>query len=228
MTAGRARGSKSTIKLKIRDGNRVKILKIGVTGSAGAGKSLVCRIFRDLGLVTLDCDQIARQVTEPGQKAYGEILALFGRDVVREDRSLDRPRLRNLMVARPDLRKRLEALLHPIILEELFFQMEAAEYPGEPACAAEVPLLFELDLKHHFDAVVTVVGDDRELIRRISGRDGVSRADAAGILDLQMSQAEKIRQSDYVVENRGTREALEDSVKNVYTAMKKEFLTKKK
>ncbi|WP_244154236.1 dephospho-CoA kinase [Desulfospira joergensenii] len=206
----------------------MKIIKIGVTGSAGSGKSLVCGIFKDLGLVTLDCDQIARQVTEPGQKAYTKILELFGRDMVLEDKRLDRPRLRNIMVARPDLRKGLEALLHPIILDELFSQMEAAQYPREPACAAEVPLLFELGLEHLFDAVVTVAGDEGDLTARIARRDGVSRADAAGILELQMTQSEKIRRSDYVVENRGTPEELKNLVKKVYQSIKKEFLTKNK
>jgi dephospho-CoA kinase len=207
--------------------NMTKILKIGVTGSAGSGKSLVCKGFEDLGLVRLDCDLIARQVVEPGQKAYEGVVACFGTDVVKKDKTLDRIRLRNLVINRPDLRKQLEALLHPLIIEEMVFQMENAVYAGEPACVVEVPLLFELKMEKKFDLTLAVVADQKTLLGRISKRDSVSMESAEKMLSLQMSQVEKIRRADHVIENRGEPGELIEAVKRVYLKIKKEFLTLK-
>lgn len=203
----------------------MKILRIGVTGSAGSGKSLVCQGFKTLGLVTLDCDRIARQVVEPGQKAYAEVVACFGPGVVLEDASLDRAKLRNLMVNQPDLRKQLEGLLHPCILEEMVRQMETAVYGKEKACAVEVPLLFELGMEKKFDVTVVVVTGESSLLERISRRDKVDLDSAEKMLGLQMSQSEKMKRANHVIQNKGTPQELFESVERLYTQIKKEFLT---
>lgn len=201
------------------------ILKIGVTGSAGSGKSSVCQGFEILGLVTFDCDLIARQVVEPGQKAYEGVVSCFGPDVVKQDKTLDRARLRNIMVNRPDLRRQLEALLHPLIIAQMVLLMETAVYDREPACAVEVPLLFELGMADKFDVTVVVVATQETLVARISKRDKVSTESASKMLALQMAQEKKIKQADYVIENKGNPGELFESVEKVYTKIKKEFLT---
>ncbi len=203
------------------------ILKIGVTGSAGSGKSLVCQGFKNLGLVTLDCDKIARQVVEPGQKAYGVVVSCFGSDVVKKDKTLDRARMRDLVVNRPDLRRQLESLLHPLIIEEMVLQMGAAVYEQEPACAVEVPLLFELGMENEFDVTIAVVATQSSLLERISKRDNVSMESAGKMLDLQMAQVEKIKHADHVIENKGRQGELFESVEKFYIKIKKEFLTMK-
>lgn len=203
----------------------MKILRIGITGSAGSGKSLVCQAFKTLGLVTLDCDRIARQVVEPGQKAHAEVVDCFGLGVVMEDASLDRAKLRNLMVNQPKLRKRLEGVLHPCILEEMVCQMETAVYGKEPACAVEVPLLFELGMEKKFDVTIAVVTGETSLAERISRRDKVTLESAEKMLGLQMSQSEKMKRADHVIQNRGTPQELLESVEKLYTQIKKEFLT---
>ncbi|MCP3944193.1 MAG: dephospho-CoA kinase [Desulfobacteraceae bacterium] len=203
------------------------MLRIGVTGSAGSGKSMVCQAFKALGLVTLDCDKIARQVVEPGQKAYEKVVTCFGRDVIKEDKTLDRAMLRNLMVNRPDLRKQLEALLHPLIIEQMVLQIKTAVYDREPACAVEVPLLFELGMEDKFDVTVLVVATQAVLLERISMRDKVSIESAGKMLDLQMSQSEKIKSAGYVIENIGKSGELFSSVGKIYAKIKKEFLTRK-
>ena len=204
-----------------------RILKIGVTGSAGSGKSLVRRAFSRLGVKTLDCDRIARDVVAPGEKGYAGVIEIFGSNVIRSDRSLDRARLRNLMVAQPALRKKLEALLHPLITGELFRRIEAGEYGRERACACEVPLLFELGMEKEFHAAVVVTADDAVLAERIAGRDGVPLSAARKMLSLQMAQDEKMRRADYVIRNTGSPEELFDTVENYYSLIKKEFLTRK-
>lgn len=201
------------------------ILKIGVTGSAGSGKSLVCQGFKRLGLVTFDCDLIARQVVEPGQTAYEAVIACFGSEAVKPDKTLDRGWLRNRVVQRPDLRKQLEALLHPLIVEKMVLDMRTAVYDRERACAVEVPLLFELKMGNEFDVTIVVVSDQSTLLERITRRDKVSLESAGKLLDLQMAQSEKIRQADHVIENYGKPGELFESVEKLYFKIKKEFLT---
>ncbi len=204
---------------------KVKILKIGVTGSAGSGKSLVCQGLKTLGLVTFDCDLIARQIVEPGQKAYEGVVSCFGPDVVKQDKTLDRARLRKIMVNRPDLRRQLEALLHPLIIAQMLLQIKTAVYDREPACAVEVPLLFELGMAAKFDVTVVVAATREALVARISTRDKVSAESAIKILALQMAQEKKIKQADHVIENNGNPGKLFESVEKFYTKIKKEFLT---
>ena len=201
------------------------ILKIGVTGSAGSGKSMVCQGFKRLGLVTFDCDMIARQVVEPGEKAYEAVIACFGSEVVKPDKTLDRGRLRNIVVQKPDSRKKLERLLHPLIIEKMVLDMKTAVYEREPACAVEVPLLFELKMGSAFNVTIVVVSDQSTLLERITKRDKVSPESAGKLLDLQMAQSEKIKQADHVIENKGKPGELFESVEKLYFKIKKEFLT---
>jgi dephospho-CoA kinase len=203
------------------------IVKIGVTGSAGSGKSLVLKAFASLGLVTLDCDQIARQVVAPGQKGYDGVVKLFGPQVVKPDKTLDRAGMRRMMMDRPDLRRQLEALLHPLIFASLFRQMAAADYGPEKACAVEVPLLFETGMEKKFDVVVVVAAPEDALARRIAERDKVGFAEAKKILSLQMDQEQKMAQADYVIQNQGRPGEVFESVADLYAEIKKEFLTTK-
>ena len=201
------------------------ILKIGVTGSAGSGKSLVCQGFKRLGLVSFDCDNIARQVVEPGQKGYEGVVACFGPDVITSDLSLDRAKLRSLLVNHPELRKTMEGLLHPLIIEQMVLQIKTAVYDKEVGCVVEVPLLFELGMENQFDVTVTVVASQDALLERISKRDNVSRENAGKLLGLQLAQNEKIKRADHVIENIGKPGELFESVENLYVKIKKEFLT---
>ena len=202
------------------------ILKIGVTGSAGSGKSLVCRRFKTLGLVTLDCDQIAREIVEPGQPAYKEVVALFGERVIGPDGTLDRAGLRKIILAQPQRRKQLEGILHPGIIAEMVRQMETTDYTKAPACAVEVPLLFELKMEDHFDVTVAVATQDETLVERIAARDKVSPAAAAKMLALQMPQDEKMTRADHVIQNTGDEDALTARVDALWQSLKKQRLTK--
>ncbi|NOX35736.1 MAG: dephospho-CoA kinase [Deltaproteobacteria bacterium] len=202
------------------------MLKIAVTGSAGSGKSLVCKRLRQIGLVTLDCDIIARQVVKPGMPGFIKIVELFGQKAVNKDGTLDRAGLRDIIMNDPGMRQKMEDILHPRILGEMVFQMEHAEYANKKkAVAVEVPLLFETGMDEQFDVTIVVAGMDTELLKRISGRDNVSMANARKMLDLQMSQEEKIKRADHVIANKGTRSELFDSVDNLFDKIQKDFLT---
>jgi dephospho-CoA kinase len=203
----------------------LKILKIAVTGSAGSGKSLVCHCFKTIGLVTLDCDVIARQVVEPGTTGFEEVITLFGQKIVNKQGSLDRARLRSIIINNAGLRKKMESILHPLINREMVFQMENAEYKEKKAVAVEVPLLFECGLIEYFDTTITVLSEDRDLVERICKRDSVKKEDALKMLDLQMSQQDKISMADHVIINKGDKSELFGSVECLFDKIQKEFLT---
>ncbi|WP_457552548.1 dephospho-CoA kinase [Desulfobacula sp.] len=203
----------------------MKILKIAVTGSAGSGKSLVCQRFKTMGLFTLDCDVIARQVVEPGMPGFKKIVAVFGPQVVKKQGTLDRARLRNIIVDNAILRKKMENILHPQIATEMAFQIENAEYKDKKAVTVEVPLLFELGMEKLFDVTIVVAARDMDLVKRISARDKVSKENARKMLDLQMTQDDKMARADHVILNRGTRSELFESVDNLFDKIQKEFLT---
>ena len=203
----------------------MKILRIAVTGSAGSGKSLVCQRFKTLGLVTLDCDVIARQIVEPGMQGFKKIVEVFGRSIVQKDGTLDRTRLRNVIVDDAILRKKVEDILHPQILREMVLQIENAVYKGKKAVAVEVPLLFELGMKKQFDVTIAVVAQDIDLVKRISKRDEVSNKNAQKMLNLQMAQEDKMAMADHVVINKGTMAELFESVDKLFDKIEKEFLT---
>ncbi len=204
----------------------MKIFKIAVTGSAGSGKSLVCKRLKEIGLVTLDCDRIARQVVEPGEPGLKDIVQLLGQDVLSDKGGLDRPKLRNLIINDPNIRKKVEDLLHPRILEQMMLQIKAAEYTDIKAAAVEVPLLFESGMDQFFDLTIAVMARDQDLVKRISRRDQVKETDAQKMLGLQMSQEEKTARADHVIFNLGTSAELFESVDILFHKIQKEFLTR--
>ncbi len=203
----------------------MKNLRIAVTGSAGSGKSLVCQRFKAIGLVTLDCDVIARQIVEPGMPGFEKIVELFGQKVVGKQGTLDRAGLRNIIMNNSSLRQKMENILHPQIIKEMVFQIENTELRDKNAVVVEVPLLFELGMEKQFDVTIAVAAQDMDLVKRISDRDNVGEKDAQKILDLQMSQQDKMARADYVIFNKGTRSELFDSVDNLFNKIQKEFLT---
>lgn len=204
----------------------MNILKIAVTGSAGSGKSLVCQRFKEKRLVALDCDVIARQVVEPGKQGFDKIVHLFGEKVVQNDGHLDRSGLREIILYDDDMRKRMEGILHPLILEEMIYQMDHADYSDKiKAVAVEVPLLFETGMERYFDVSIAVISDFSDLIGRVSRRDKVAENNAQKMLDLQMSQEQKTARADYVIKNTGAISELFDSVDNIFEKIQKEFLT---
>ncbi len=201
------------------------ILKIAVTGSAGSGKSHVCRAFQKLGLAILDCDVIARQVVEPGRPGFNAVITLFGRGVLQRDGTLDRAQLRSLIINNPESRKQMENILHPRILDEMNTQMTQAHNRGFAAVAVEVPLLFETGMDRFFDVTIAVTGSQNALARRISERDAVTIEDAQKMLEMQMPQEEKMKKADYVIQNMDSLPELFESVGNIYRKIEKEFLT---
>ncbi|HKY06962.1 MAG TPA: dephospho-CoA kinase [Candidatus Binatia bacterium] len=193
---------------------------IGLTGGIASGKSTAAKIFRDLGAAIVDADALAREVVEPGQDAWKDIVDEFGPAVLQADQTLDRQKLRATIFNNPAARKKLESIIHPRVrarAEERIKQHAAAGYE---IVVYEVPLLFEGNLHEWLRPVVLIASNVEVQKRRLQTRDGLDAEAAQKHIDAQMSLAEKRRLADYVIENDGSLDDLERQVRAVFNAVK--------
>lgn len=196
-------------------GQPCPLIKIGVTGGVGSGKSLVCRRLQESGIPVASADQLARQAVEPHTRAHKQIVKRFGKDILSADGTIDRPRLRQIITQDEIARKDLESYVHPEVGVQMQEHFRSAAAQGAWLAAVEVPLLFEAGLQDLFDAVILVSGDHNVRIDRIMKRDNVSRQQAEALMHIQMDEAQKRRMSDFIIENNGSIDEMHRQVDRV-------------
>jgi dephospho-CoA kinase len=175
----------------------------GLTGNIGSGKSAVAAMLREAGIPVLDADRISREVTAPGGRAYDYVVQAFGGEIVREDGTIDRKRLGEIVFADPASRERLERITHPAILEAMKEAIAGIGREGHRAVVVEATLIHESGRKGLFDAVISVTCDRETAISRLAARDGMSRVQAEARLRAQMDADRKAGASEYVIDNSG-------------------------
>lgn len=189
------------------------MLIVGLTGGIGSGKSAVAARFAALGAPVIDADVIAREVVEPGTPGLERIVEMFGADVLDERGRLNRARLASKVFGDPDRRKRLEAILHPLIREEM---RQRAARIAAPYCILAIPLLIETgqrDLVHR----VLVVDTPPELqYQRVAARDGRPRAEIEAIVNAQASREARLAAADDVIINDSDFAALDHQVAELH------------
>jgi dephospho-CoA kinase len=188
---------------------------VGLTGGIASGKSTVAAILRRLGAAIINADELSRQVVQPEQGAWEEIIKTFGPDILQEDKTLDRRKLRKIVFDNPEARKKLEAIIHPrvrALAERRISELAAA---GSSVIVYEVPLLFEAQIHLWLRPVILVACDLETQKKRLLERDHLTELEAQQHLDAQMSLEEKRKLADYVIENDGTPEELEQDVRAV-------------
>jgi dephospho-CoA kinase len=193
---------------------------IGLTGGIASGKSTVADILRRLGAAIVNADVLAREVVEPGQEAWQEIVDTFGVEVLQADQNLDRQKLRKIIFDNPAARKKLEAIIHPKVRALAEKRIQEYATAGYEVVVYEVPLLFEGNIHHWLRPVILVACDPAIQIKRLGQRDQVKEADAQKHIAAQMSLAEKRKLADYTIENDGTLEDLERQVREVLEKIK--------
>ena len=189
---------------------------VGLTGGIASGKSTVAAILGRLGAVVVDADELAREVVQPGQVAWQEIVDAFGPEVLQEDRSLDRPKLRKIVFDDPQARTKLEAMIHPRVRALADEKIRGLAAAGQAVVVYEVPLLFEVRLHETLRPVILVACDTKTQTERIVRRDRVTGAEAQKTIEAQMSLEEKRKLADYVIENDGSLEELERQVRELW------------
>lgn len=186
------------------------MLVVGLTGGIGSGKSEVARQFADLGVEVADADVAAHAVTARGAPGHGAVAKAFGDRAVAADGSLDRAWLRETVFADPEARKRLEAILHPLVRERL--DAEVASWRG-PYGLLVVPLLLERGgARSRVDRVLVVDCPEDEQVRRVTKRSGLAETEVRAIMATQLSRAARLAQADDVLDNGGLRDAIAPQV----------------
>ncbi|TLS48422.1 dephospho-CoA kinase [Paenibacillus antri] len=182
-------------------------MNVGLTGGIACGKSTVSRMLEARGAKIVDADRIARDVVLPGRPALLDIRETFGEDVIAPDGTLDRKRLGSIVFGDESARRKLEAITHPRIREEMARQMsEWNEKEPERLVVADIPLLYEsgLDKLYAFEDVLVVYVPREVQLERLMARDGMSREDAERRIDAQMPIEEKRKRADVVIDNSGS------------------------
>jgi dephospho-CoA kinase len=181
------------------------VLRIGLTGGIGSGKSTVSRLLAERGAVVIDSDVIAREVVEPGSPGLAAVVEAFGTAVLAADGSLDRSALAALVFGDPEARRRLDAIVHPLVrarAAEL-----AAATPPDAVVVHDVPLLVETGQADSYDLVLVVEADPETRVARLVGR-GLGEPDARARIAAQASDDQRRAVADVVLDNRGTPEDL--------------------
>lgn len=193
------------------------MLKIGLTGGIGSGKSTVANYFASLNIPIIDSDAISRELTSIGRKAYHEITQHFGAQILAEDGNINRRALRNIIFANQIERSWLEKLLHPLIYAEILHRiqnidMEKPTGAGIPYCIIVAPLLLETGGKNLVDRILVVNATPAARQLRAATRDHTTPAAIQNVGATQLADAERLKQADDIIDNNGSLDALKAQV----------------
>ena len=189
------------------------MIRVGLTGGIGSGKSTVARLLAEHGALVIDADQIAREVVEPGQPALTEIAERFGPDVITTDGSLDRAALAAIVFADAVALADLNAITHPRIAVRTAQLIAAA--PDDAVVVYDMPLLVENDLAEGWDHVIVVEADREVRVRRLIER-GLDEADIEARMSRQASDEQRRAVADVVIDNSGDLDSLRAQVDHTW------------
>ncbi|KGX89082.1 dephospho-CoA kinase [Pontibacillus litoralis] len=178
---------------------------LGLTGSIATGKSTVSLMFDEYDIPVIDADKLAREVVEPGERAYQDIVETFGSDILRVDHKIDRKALGDIVFQNEDKRKKLNAIVHPAVRQRMLQKRD--EYVQEEckAVVLDIPLLFESNLAHYVDKILVVSVDEQTQLQRLMNRDQSSQEEAMSRINAQMPVAEKAKRANAVIDNTGSK-----------------------
>ncbi|MFI1201374.1 dephospho-CoA kinase [Streptomyces sp. NPDC020883] len=194
------------------------MVKVGLTGGIGAGKSEVSRLLASYGAVIVDADKIAREVVEPGTPGLAAVVEEFGEDVLAADGTLDRPKLGALVFSDQEKLKALNAIVHPLVGARSA-ELEASAGP-DAVVVHDVPLLTENGLAPLYDRVVVVDAAPQTQLDRLVRLRGMAEDEAGRRMAAQATREERLAIADLVIDNDGPLEALEPQVRKVWERLR--------
>lgn len=195
------------------------MLKVGLTGGVACGKTTIGEMLARLGAHVIKADEIAHQLMSPGEEVYDRVVAAFGRDILNEDGTINRPRLADR--AFPDRIEELNAIVHPAVIaaQEQWMEQQFRRDP-EAVAIVEAALILESGSYKHFDRLITVICTMEQKIERFARRHNLDLATARREVERRMkaqaSDEEKIRISDYLVDNSGSLSQSEAQVERIW------------
>jgi dephospho-CoA kinase len=189
-------------------------VRVGLTGGIASGKSAVSAILAELGAVVIDADLLAREVVARGTPGLAAVVEEFGPEVLTPDGDLDRAAVGALVFADPDARRRLEAIVHPLV-HQRSAELEAAA-PADAVVVHDIPLLAEVGRAGSFDAVVVVDAPAELQVQRMVGDRGWTREEAESRMAAQATREQRLAIATHVVDNTGSLEDLRRQVEAIY------------
>jgi dephospho-CoA kinase len=189
-------------------------MRVGLTGGVASGKSTVAAMLAELGAVVIDADALAREVVAKGTPGLAAVVEEFGEELLGPDGELDRPAMGRLVFGDESARRRLEAIVHPLVFERIVELEEEA--PADAVVVHDIPLLAENSRAGDFDVVIVVDAPTELQLERMTGDRGWTEDDARSRIAAQASRADRRAIATHVIENTGTRKDLRGRVAEVF------------
>ncbi len=189
------------------------MLKIGLTGGIGCGKSTVARIFEQLKIPVIDADEIAHQLVAIGQPALAQIQQDFGTVVFKPDGSLDRKKLSEIVFSDPEQKQKLESILHPLVYRSIQAKIKQL---NTPYCIICIPLIFETNMTQLVDRILVVDCSFETQIERVQKRDNMTIERIQSIINSQVSRAFRKAHANDLIDNSETDDRLAEAVKKLH------------
>ncbi len=193
------------------------MLKIGLTGGIGSGKTSVSKLFKKWGAYILDADAISKEILNTNEIAQGEIIAEFGSDILNKDGKIEKQKLARIAFQDENHQLRLNTIIHPyvfLIIDSTFDEI-LANGKHDVFCV-DAALIYESGADTHMDYVVVVTSNLRLRTERVMSRGGLTREEFLKRLDLQWSDEDKIHMADFVIHNNSTQDDLAKEAKKIF------------
>jgi dephospho-CoA kinase len=197
-----------------------KLMIIGLTGGIASGKTEVAGELLRLGACVIDADEVAHEVILPGRTAYEELVQNFGECILDDSGRIDRSALADILFADAKQRQLVNSITHPAIFSEIMRRVsdywEKLEPGDVPAVIVDAALIVDIGASGVFDSLLVVTADEDIRVHRLTAQRGMSESDSRSRIASQVTDAERIKIADFVIENNGTLEQLTRTVGDVW------------
>jgi len=178
------------------------MLNVGLTGGIASGKSTVVQLLADRGALIIDFDLLTRYVEEPGRPAWNKIASIFGKEIIKDDGTINRRKLGEIVFQNPEKLARLNAIVHPLVFQEWKRRLTLLqENQGNEITISDIPLLIETNAQQHFDVIILVYCPPWLQIQRLMIRNGYNAVQAQLRLDSQYPIDLKVPYADIIIDN---------------------------
>lgn len=192
---------------------------IGLTGGIASGKSTVSNMLRELGAVVIDVDLVGRDVVSQGGAAYNKIVENFGREILLPDGNINRKKLGNIVFSDPEKLKLLNQITHPEIINKVNEMIAEEEKANKEVVVVDAAILIEMGINKHVDCVWLVVVDKETQLDRLMERDHLSCSDAQNRMNAQITNEQRMKYADVVIDNTQPVDEVRDQVKELWSKL---------